>query len=349
MGLVAPATGPSNRREQLNLSNLVKAVDLRRAKAAWAWAPRALQPHGEPRAVPSARPAPFLRAVSLALLALALGGVLLWSSPAQAQNPSRILISNSGHPAETHNSSALDADFPRHAQRFTTGSDAPGYTLETLLIGFYRIADRSTPGSELTVTLNEESGGSPGAALCTLINPSSFGGFGMHTFSAPNTGMDQCPALRANTTYFAVIERAKLSTSAIELSITRTYGGDSNSLEGWLIGNGAHHYVSANTPPWTHSSDSPNLFFRVHGVGIPHPPRVTGFGLHSDNNNPKGIWGNDDTFWVSQSGTGPKLFAYNRSDGSRDSIKDFTTLSAAGNGAPTGLCSDGTTMFVADG
>ena len=37
------------------------------------------------------------------------------------------------------------------------------------------------------------------------------------------------------------------------------------------------------------------------------------------------------------------------SDGSRDSSQDFNTLSAAGNGAPTGLCSDGTTMFVADG
>ena len=348
MGPVAPATRLSKRREQMNLSDLVKGMDPRRSKATLAWMPRALQPHGEPRAVPSAHPAPFLLAVSLALLVLALGGVLLWSSPAQAQNPSRILISNSGHPAETHNPLALDADFPRHAQRFTTGSDAPGYTLETLFIGFYHIADRSTPGSELTVTLNEESNENPGTALCTLINPSAFGGFGMHSFSAPNTGMDQCPALRANTTYFAVIERANPSTSAIELSITRTYGGDSNSLEGWSIGNGAHRYVSANTPPWTHSPDSPNLFFRVHGVGIPHPPRVTGFDLHSDNDNPKGIWGNDETIWVSQSGTAPGLFAYSRSDGSRDSSKDFTTLAAAGNAAPTGLCSDGTTMFVVD-
>ena len=173
MGPVAPATGLSKRREQMNLSVLVRRVGPRRAKAAWAGAPGALRPHGSPRAVPPARPAPFLRALTFILLALALGGVLLWSSPAQAQNPSRILISNSGHPAETHNSSVLDADFPRHAQRFTTGSDAPGYTLETLLIGFYRIADRSTPGSELTVTLNEESNGNPGTALCTLINPSS--------------------------------------------------------------------------------------------------------------------------------------------------------------------------------
>ena len=283
-----------------------------------------------------------------ALVLAVVAGAILQASPAEAQNPFRILVSNSGHSAELNDSFALDADFPRYAQRFTTGSDAPGYTLETILIGFYRIADRSAPGGELTVTLNEESNGNPGTALCTLIDPSNFGGFGMHTFSAPIMGMGQCPGLRANTTYFAVIERANLDTSAIELSITSTYGGDSHSVEGWLIGNGAHRYVSANTPPWTHSSDSPNLFFRVHGVGIPHPPRVAGFDLHSDNDNPKGIWGNDDTFWVSQNGTTDKLFGYNRSDGSRDSSQDFNTLTGAGNERPTGICSDGTTMFVAD-
>ena len=348
MGPVAPATRLSKRREQMNLSDLVKAVDLRRAKAAWAWAPRALQHHGGPRAVPLAHPAPFLLAVSLALLALALGGVLLWSSPARAQGSSGILVSNSGHPPELMDSLALDTDSPRHAQRFTTGSDAPGYTLDVIQIGLYDNPGRDSAGNELTVTLNEESNGNPGTALCTLITPSTFSRQGLHSFSAPGSGMDQCPGLRANTTYFAVIERANLDTSKIELSITSTHGGDSNSLEGWSIGNGAHSYVSASTPPWTHSSDSPNLYFRVHGVGIPHPPRVTGFDLHSDNDNPKGIWGNDETIWVSQSGTAPGLFAYSRSDGSRDSSKDFTTLAAAGNAAPTGLCSDGTTMFVVD-
>ena len=240
--------------------------------------------------------------------------------------------------------------FRDRAQRFTTGSDAAGYTLEKIFVGFKSIADPSAAGSELTVTLNEESSGSPGTALCTLRNPSIFNRTGgMHSFSTPNMGMDQCPALRASTTYFAVIERANLNMSTIELLTTSTYGGDSNSAEGWSIGNGAHRYVSANTPPWTHSSGSANILIRVQGVPIPPPPRVSGFDLHSDNNNPKGIWGNDDTFWVSQSGTAPKLFAYNRSDGSRDSSKDFTTLNAAGNESPTGICSDGTTMFAVDG
>ena len=86
----------------------------------------------------------------------------------------------------------------------------------------------------------------------------------------------------------------------------------------------------------------------VRGAAITPPKRVTGFSLDSANTNAKGIWGNDDTFWISQNGTTDKLYAYNRSDGSRDSSQDFNTLTGAGNEAPTGICSDGTTMFVAD-
>ncbi len=43
-----------------------------------------------------------------------------------------------------------------------------------------------------------------------------------------------------------------------------------------------------------------------------------------------------------------KIYAYKMSDKSRDPAKDFDTLEAAGNMAPHGLWSDGTTMWVAD-
>ena len=75
------------------------------------------------------------------------------------------------------------------------------------------------------------------------------------------------------------------------------------------------------------------------------------FNLHSSNNNPLGIWGNDNTIWISQNATPAiqdKLFAYKRSDGARDSGKDFDGLNDAGNNYPTGIWSDGTSMFVAD-
>ena len=79
-------------------------------------------------------------------------------------------------------------------------------------------------------------------------------------------------------------------------------------------------------------------------------PRGTGFDLHSQNGMPRGIWGNDETIWVvnNGSGAGDKIFAYNRADGSRDASNDFDTLNAADNNSPTGICSDGTTMFVTD-
>ena len=67
---------------------------------------------------------------------------------------------------------------------------------------------------------------------------------------------------------------------------------------------------------------------------------------------PRGVWGNDDTIWVSNSplGTtdGDKIFAYDRSTRVRDEGKDFNTLNAAGNNTPTRIWSDGETMFVLD-
>ena len=64
------------------------------------------------------------------------------------------------------------------------------------------------------------------------------------------------------------------------------------------------------------------------------------------------MWGNEDTFWLvndaSPNGAGDKLYAYNRSDGSRDADNDFDNLNGASNNQPFGICSDGTTMFVGD-
>ena len=43
-----------------------------------------------------------------------------------------------------------------------------------------------------------------------------------------------------------------------------------------------------------------------------------------------------------------QIYAYKLSDGSRDTVKDYNTLEAAGNQYPYGLWSDGTTMWVSD-
>ena len=85
MGPVAPAARLSNRRKNgLNMPNLAKRMDLRRVKAALPRGPQ-FRPHSGTMAVPSERPTSFLRAFRLALLSLALGAVLLWPTPTEAQ------------------------------------------------------------------------------------------------------------------------------------------------------------------------------------------------------------------------------------------------------------------------
>ena len=110
-------------------------------------------------------------------------------------------------------------------------------------------------------------------------------------------------------------------------------------------------YRGADVDNLTANSTSNVLEIAVYtNRDLSPPKRVTGFDLVSNNSTPKGIWGNDDTFWVANDGSGAtnKLYAYKRSDGSRDSSSDFDNLDTAGNDSPSGICSDGATMFVAD-
>ena len=71
------------------------------------------------------------------------------------------------------------------------------------------------------------------------------------------------------------------------------------------------------------------------------------FTLDAANGYPTGIWSDETTLWAADF-EDDKLYAYRMSDRSRDSGKDFNTLSAAGNKFPEGIWSDGTTMWVAD-
>ena len=65
------------------------------------------------------------------------------------------------------------------------------------------------------------------------------------------------------------------------------------------------------------------------------------------NHGARGLWSDGTTMWVSDRDD-KKIYAYKRSDTSRDAAKDFNTLDAAGNQNPAGIWSDGTTMWVAD-
>ena len=75
------------------------------------------------------------------------------------------------------------------------------------------------------------------------------------------------------------------------------------------------------------------------------------FATAAFNNEPKGLWSDGVTLWVSD-GDGDsydgKIYAYDITTKARDPAKEFNALEAAGNNHPSGLWSDGTTMWVAD-
>ena len=209
-----------------------------------AWMLRALRPHAGPGAVPSARPAPFLRAVSFALLAMALGGALLWPAPAEAQTAT-VLVSNTGQTINNDGFYPLTDASNKKAQSFTAGTNATGYTVDSVGIHFRSISDISTAGADLRVTLNEvATGGAPGAVLCTLSDPGSFTVSGVQTFDAPTTGTE-CPTLAARTTYFIVVDRVQVSAaSTIDLYGTKSDEEDTGAAAGWSITNGRYLLIS---------------------------------------------------------------------------------------------------------
>ena len=81
------------------------------------------------------------------------------------------------------------------------------------------------------------------------------------------------------------------------------------------------------------------------------------FELSGDNDNPWGITGNADTWWVTEVGEGGwtadtrKIYAYNRSDGSRDTDKDIDLLQLTTTHLQQlyyGLAATDTIMYVAE-
>ncbi len=133
----------------------------------------------------------------------------------------------------------LDTGIAQRAQAFTTGNNDGGYVLSSVGIRFGKIQAGSSPGTELTVTLNEfGAGGNPGGVLCTFTNPSEFGASGVHFFDAPAEIERACPRLPPIGTYFVVVERANATTQDIWLTRSGVSSDDIlTPATGWRIAN----------------------------------------------------------------------------------------------------------------
>ena len=158
----------------------------------------------------------------------------------------------------------------KRAQAFTTGTSRAGYALASVGIEFGDVSDTSSAPSDLEATLNEDSGGDPGDALCTLIAPPSLSERSVNTFAAPASGTT-CPVLEKETTYFVVVKRVRVTGSgAIAVSGTASGSEDAGAAERWSIADGSVTYSpQAAAQGW--ASDAFSYKIEVRGSFINNP------------------------------------------------------------------------------
>ena len=90
------------------------------------------------------------------------------------------LVGNTGQPGDAGHD--LGPAGAKRAQAFTTGNNNAGYALASIGIEFDDVSDPSSAPADLEATLNADSGGVPGDALCTLAAPASLSERSVNTF-----------------------------------------------------------------------------------------------------------------------------------------------------------------------
>ena len=186
-----------------------------------------------------------LRAAGALACALAVLGVL--ASTAYGD----LLTGNFGqrYGGRVSGATALD-----HAQGFTTGGHAAGYTLDSVEL---RFASRSAAAAP-TVTVRSDS--PAGVVVAALSGPSTVGGgdvVAAATFSAPAG-----TALDAGTTYFVRIEGG----GTVDLAFTDASAEDAGGSAGWSIGDLGHYRIAGSGAPFETSSSV--KFVRVNGTPV---------------------------------------------------------------------------------
>ena len=214
---------------------------------------------------------------------LAFSGALALPAAVQAQEIS--LVSNIGQGHDT-NLNINPPDFEqfgveigenRGAQRFTTGSNPAGYTLQSVVLNLH--TNRGT-GSVVQVAIHDNaSSGNPGTLLAVLDNPAdpignNTGTAGNRTFSAPNP-----LSLDADTRYWVMVSNTTTNNET-NFDVSLTNSNNETSEHGFSIRNSRHQ----GTPgAWLESSTSQQRMEIRGTVVIPPGLEVT---LHLSDNEP---------------------------------------------------------------
>ena len=200
----------------------------------------------------------------LLLTLLALAGVLLWSTPTEAQTPSRVLVSNVSQGSD--DSAALSGN--DHGQRFTTGSATGGYFLTSVVVVS---EDAQDDDFDVEVCEADDSTGFPTSTCTELWRPDDFEA-GNLEFKAPTD--ISAPGIRLNASDDYVVVFKQDGTEGVTLDSTTSAAEDSTGLSGWSIRN---KFYWNNARTWQEKGGGNESFqVTVNGYETPANTDVTG-------------------------------------------------------------------------
>ena len=195
----------------------------------------------------------------LPVIALLLGALGLFAAaPAAAQ-----LVSNTGQTAGAGSWTLTRVQ----AQAFTTGSNANGYTLQSIGVVMRTTANASNTATDfgrMKAELWSDNSGDAGTKLADLTKPASFPGS-----STPGTVTFTAPAgttLAASTTYHVVFYASPASNSALRLHSTTSDDEDTGGAAGWSIANSGRQILGATSVSGTWTTRATSLRIRVNGA-----------------------------------------------------------------------------------
>ena len=188
---------------------------------------------------------------AIAALALAGAALGLLLAPVQAQE-TETLLSNTGQTFIPGN--GVNVGDYTHAQGFTTGSNAPGYRLDSIELHVNAVP--TTP-SDVTVELwSATSDSEPDASVAALTHSTGTWATGASTFNAPtDTELD------ANTLYFVFLSYSGAGEELV-LNYTGRTSHDSGEAAGWSVDK-LHQRTDGS---WSFPLTTRRLRFKVKGA-----------------------------------------------------------------------------------
>ena len=174
-----------------------------------------------------------------------------------ARSSHNVLVSNTGQASNgttiTGNNGGTQT---KHAQKFTTGSNPTGYTLDEVRLYIGSAGNTSGP----VITVNSGTGNNPGTVIYTLDNPGTLTSDTVNSFTATSG-----TTLDADTSYFVVMENTSTGSSGNQryhVGTTLSNAEDSSGLSDWDIDNDGR----TGTPNWGPTSSGVGYSIQVRGT-----------------------------------------------------------------------------------